>query len=219
MLSQRAMKPEFIVLGLIVAGALYLFWTQKLHTDVTAVLVMLSLAVPWPRPDGRWSAILSPQEAFSGFGSVAVIMVTPMFVAVCKERHLSPSRSLLCAAYGAALGGQWTLIGTRSNIIVSDFLRQRTGHGIDFFDFTPIAATVFVGCATYFFLFGRRFLPKAEVQSLEQELGKEYLTEVMVTPQSSTVGLTLDQLDWAKRQDVTIVGVIREGERMPPTGG
>ena len=62
------MKPEFIVLGLILAGALYLFWTQKLQTDVTAVLVMLCLVVPWPRPDGKWSAILSPQEAFSGFG-------------------------------------------------------------------------------------------------------------------------------------------------------
>ena len=276
MLSQRAMKPEFIVLGLIVAGALYLFWTQKLHTDVTAVLVMLSLAVPWPRPDGRWSAILSPQEAFSGFGSVAVIMVTAMFVfsasmirtgaaemiggrlfracahheillqvailsisaacamfihetttvlvlmpivlAVCKERHLSPSRYLLCAAYGAALGGQWTLIGTRSNIIVSDFLRQRTGQGIGFFDFTPVAAVVFAGCAIYFFLVGRRFLPGAEAQSLEQELGKEYLTEVMVTPQSAIIGSRLDQLEWAKRQDITIVGVIREGERMPPDG-
>jgi di/tricarboxylate transporter len=270
------MKPEFIVLALILLGALYLFWTQRLRTDITALLVMLSLALPWPRPDGKWSAILSPQEAFSGFGSVAVIMVTAMFVfsaamvrtgvaemiggrlfracahnelllqiavlfvaaafsmfinettivlvfmpvvlGVCKERNLSPSRYLLCAAYGAALGGQWTLIGTRSNIIVSDLLRQRTGQGINFFDFTPIAATVFVGCATYFFLVGRRFLPKAEVQSLEQELGKEYLTEVMVTPQSATVGLTLDQLDWAKRQDVTIVGVIREGERMPPNG-
>ena len=270
------MKPEFIVLGLIVAGALYLFWTQKLHTDVTAVLVMLSLAVPWPRPDGRWSAILSPQEAFSGFGSVAVIMVTAMFVfsasmirtgaaemiggrlfracahheillqvailsisaacamfihetttvlvlmpivlAVCKERHLSPSRYLLCAAYGAALGGQWTLIGTRSNIIVSDFLRQRTGQGIGFFDFTAVAAVVFAGCAIYFFLVGRRFLPGAEAQSLEQELGKEYLTEVMVTPQSAIIGSRLDQLEWAKRQDITIVGVIREGERMPPNG-
>jgi len=237
---------------------------------------MLTLALPWPRPDGKWSAILSPQEAFSGFGSVAVIMVTAMFVfgaamvrtgaaemiggrlfracahnellfqvavlsvatvfsmfinettivlvfmpvvlGVCKERNLSPSRYLLCAAYGAALGGQWTLIGTRSNIIVSDILRQRTGHVIGFFDFTPVAAPVFVGCAIYFFLVGRRFLPKAEVQSLEQELGKEYLTEVMVTPQSTTVGLALDQLDWAKRQDVTIVGVIREGERMPPNG-
>jgi di/tricarboxylate transporter len=270
------MKPEFIALGLIIAGALYLIWTQKLHTDVTAVLVMLSLAVPWPHPDGKWSAILTPQEAFSGFGSVAVIMVTAMFafsasmirtgaaeiiggrlfracahheillqvailsitaacsmfihetttvlvfmpiiLAVCKERYLSPSRYLLCAAYGAALGGQWTLIGTRSNIIVSDFLRQRIGQGIGFFDFTPIAAVVFAGCAIYFFLVGRRFLPGADAQSLEQELGKEYLTEVMVTPQSATVGLQLDQLEWAKRQDITIVGVIRDGERMPPNG-
>jgi hypothetical protein len=53
---------------------------------------------------------------------------------------------------------------------------------------------------------------------LEQELGKEYLSEVMVTPNSATVGRTLDQLEWAKRQDATIVGVIREGERMPPNG-
>jgi di/tricarboxylate transporter len=270
------MKPEFIALGLILLGALYFFWTQRLRTDITALLVMLSLALPWPRADGRWSAILSPQEAFAGFGSVAVIMVTAMFVfsaalvrtgaaemvggrlfracahhevlfqvavmslatlcsmfinettivlvfmpvilGVCKERNLPPSRYLLFAAYGAALGGQWTLIGTRSNIIVSEFLRQRAGQGIGFFDFTPVAATVFAGCATYFFVVGRRFLPKPEVQSLEQELGKEYLTEVMVTPQSTTVGLTLDQLDWAKRQNVTIVGVIREGERMPPNG-
>ena len=102
---------------------------------------------------------------------------------------------------------------------MSDYLRQRTGQGIGFFDFTPVAVTVFVGCAAYFFLVGRRFLPTPDVQSLEQELGKEYLTEVMVTPQSTTVGLTLDQLDWAKRQDVTIVGVIREGNGCRPMAG
>jgi di/tricarboxylate transporter len=270
------MKPEFIALGLILAGALYLFWTQKLRTDITALLVMLCLAIPWPHPDGKWSGVLTPQEAFAGFGSVAVIMVTAMFVfsaalvrtgaaemiggrlfraaannefffqiavfslatacsmfinettivlvfmpvvlGVCKERNLSPSRYLMCAAYGAALGGQWTLIGTRSNVIISEFFRQRTGHPIGFFDFTPVAATVFVGCSVYFFVVARRFLPASDVQSLEQELGKEYLSEVMVTPHSATVGLTLDQLEWAKRQDATIVGVIREGERMPPNG-
>jgi len=270
------MKPEFIALGLILAGALYLFWTQKLRTDITALLVMLCLAIPWPHQDGKWSGILTPQEAFAGFGSVAVIMVTAMFVfsaalvrtgaaemiggrlfraassnellfqaavfglatacsmfvnettivlvlmpvvlGVCKERNLSPSRYLLCAAYGAALGGQWTLIGTRSNIIVSEFFRQRTGHPIGFFDFTPVAATVFVGCSIYFFLVARRFLPAPDVQSLEQELGKEYLSEVMITPDSATIGLPLDSLEWAKRQDATIVGVIREGERMPPNG-
>jgi di/tricarboxylate transporter len=165
-------------------------------------------------------AVLFVTAAFSMFinETTIVLVFMPVVLGVCKERNLSPSRYLLCAAYGAALGGQWTLIGTRSNIIVSDLLRQRTGHGINFFDFTPIAAIVFVGCATYFFLVGRRFLPKAEAPSLEQELGKEYLTEVMVMPQSATVGLTLDQLDWAKRQDLTIVGVIRGGERMPSNG-
>ena len=65
------MKPEFIILTLILLGALYLFWTQRLRTDIAALLVMLSMALPGPRPDGKWSAILSPQEAFSGFGSVA----------------------------------------------------------------------------------------------------------------------------------------------------
>src|SRR5258708_30396177 len=74
------MKPEFVVLAFLLFGALYLFWTQRLRTDITALLVMLSLALPWPRADGHWAAILSPQEAFSGFGSVAVVMVTAMFV-------------------------------------------------------------------------------------------------------------------------------------------
>jgi Na+/H+ antiporter NhaD/arsenite permease-like protein len=111
-------------------------------------------------------AVLFVAAAFSMFinETTIVLVFMPVVLGVCKERNLSPSRYLLCAAYGAALGGQWTLIGTRSNIIVSDLLRQRTGHGINFFDF--IAATVFVGCATYFFLVGRRFLPKAEVQSI-----------------------------------------------------
>jgi di/tricarboxylate transporter len=185
------MKPEFIVLGLIIAGALYLFWTQKLHTDVTAALVMLSLVVPWPRPDGKWSAILSPQEAFSGFGSVAVIMVTAMFafsasmirtgaaemigerlfracahhefllqaailsitaacsmfinettivlvfmpvvLAVCKERHLSPSRYLAALLLGCVKlsdtykSVNWPAIATVGGMISLGLALEKTG--------------------------------------------------------------------------------------------
>jgi hypothetical protein len=54
---------------------------------------------------------------------------------------------------------------------------------------------------------------------LEQELGKEYLSEVMITPDSATVGLTLDQLEWAKRQDATTVGgMISFGFALEKTG-
>ena len=268
------MNAEYLALGIILAAALYLFWTQKQRTDVTALLVMLALIIPWPHPGGQWRGILKYEEGFSGFGSAAVIMVAAMFVlgaamvrtgaaeavggklfracahnelllqvavlivttlcstmvndttvvlvflpivvAICKERNLSPSRYLLCVAYGSLLGGQWTLIGTRSNIIVSNYLRERTGAGIGFFDFTLVAALVFVAALGYFVVWGRRFLPKAgQVESAEDTLAREYLTEVLVTPQSAIVGKSLDQLAWSRRSDLTVVALIRGQERIP----
>jgi di/tricarboxylate transporter len=272
----QSLNPEYIALGIILAAALFFFWTQRLRTDLTALLVMLSLILPWPHFDGHWHGILTYQEGFSGFGSVAVIMVTAMFVlgtamtrtgaadnigsklfracahsevllqfailllstlfsmfmndttvvlvfmplilAVCKERNLSPSRYLMCAAYGSLLGGQWTLVGTRSNIIISDYLLQRTGTGIGFFDFTPIAAAVFVATAAYFLRRGRKLLPQAgQTESAEKSLAREYLTEVLVTPQSATVGKALNQLSWWKRNDLTVIDLIRGHERIPAT--
>jgi di/tricarboxylate transporter len=268
------MNVEYIALGIILAGAMWLFWTQTQRTDVTALLVMLALITPWPHPDGHWRSILTYEQGFSGFGSAAVIMVTAMFVlgaamvrtgaaeglggklfracagnevllqaailvvttlfsmfvndttvvlvflpiilAICKERNLSPSRYLLCAAYGSLLGGQWTLVGTRSNIIISDFLRERTASGIGFFDFAPVAAVIFAAAVGYFLVFGRKFLPRAgQVESAETTLGREYLTEVLVTPKSATVGKPLDQLAWWKRSDLTVVELIRGQERIP----
>ena len=271
---------DYVALALILAAALHLFWQRKLRSDVTALLVTLALIFPWPHPGGKWSSILTYQEGFSGFGSVAVVMVVSMFVfggaivrtgaaeflgtrlfrfcarnelllqaavltittaasmfvndttvvlifmplilAVCKEKNLSPSRYLLLAAYGSLLGGQWTLIGTRSNIVISDYFarqQQAAGQavvGLGFFDFTRIAAAVFVVCTASFFLYGRKRLPTASGTALEaEELAREYLTEAKVTPESSVVGKTLDQLDWTKRADLTVIEVIREEQRMP----
>jgi hypothetical protein len=53
------MNLEYAVLGGILAGALYLFWTQKQRTDVTALLVMVALIIPWPRPGGQWRGVLT----------------------------------------------------------------------------------------------------------------------------------------------------------------
>src|SRR3954468_7796642 len=212
------MAADYIALAAILSATLVLFWTQRLRTDLTALMVTVALVLPWPHPGGEWRSILSYQEAFAGLGSPAVVMVTGMFifgaamvraglaeligmrlfracvhnerllqlavlgaatlasmfindttvvviflpviVALCKEHGLSPSRYLMFAAYGSLLGGQWTLIGTRSNIIVSDFLRLETGRSLGFFDLTPVAAIVFLVCATFLLLLGARWLPR-----------------------------------------------------------
>jgi di/tricarboxylate transporter len=269
------MVDEYIALGLILALAMYLFWTARLRTDVVALLVMLALILPWPHADWRWRGILTYQEGFSGFGNAAVIMVAAMFIfgaamvrtgavsvlggklfsacahsevllqavvlvvttfvsmfvndttvvlvflpvimSVCKEKNLSPSRYLMIVAYGSLLGGQWTLIGTRSNIVISDYLLHKTGTPLGFFDFTTVAAVIFAACAAYFLLLGRRFLPKPG-EGHEPKHVARYLSIAVVASGSKAVGKKLDELKWRKRTEISILEIVRGMDRMPPDG-
>lgn len=272
------MSAESIYLAAVLLGALVLFYTQWLRADVTALAVMVSLLVPWRATEQGWRAILTPEEAFHGFGSSALIMVAALFVlstamvrtgaaqivgkpilaagaktelrfqltilgvvtlfsafindtttvliwmplvmAVCRERGYAPSRVLLLLAFASLLGGQWTLIGTRSNIILSDYLRDRTGVGLGFFAFTPIAAAIWAACAAWFGLVGRHLLRRGEAErSLESRYEvAEFLTETMATPGSDVVGKTLAELDFAQRYDVTVVQVVRGNQFLPANG-
>ncbi|HWQ91501.1 MAG TPA: SLC13 family permease [Clostridia bacterium] len=146
-----------------------------------------------------------------------VIIFLPVIITLCKEHGLSPSRYLLWAAYGSLLGGQWTLIGTRSNLIVSEFLRADTGQGLGFFALAPLAALVFVVCAGFLALAGRRWLPTGAEDSPTEEWAREYLTEAMVTPSSTSAGKTLDQIAWSRQSDLSVLEIIRGPEHLPPS--
>jgi di/tricarboxylate transporter len=267
------MVAEYVYLFGVLAIALYLFWSQRLATDLVAVLVLLSLILPWPRPDGAWAPILTYEEGFAGFGSAAVIMIASMFVmgaamvqtgaaeaiglkllrrvaerewtlqlsalavstalstvindttvvvimlplmlSICRERGLAPSRYLLLVAYGSLLGGQWTLIGTRSNILVSDFLRARTGEGIGFFDFTPTAALVFVVSALFLMLLGRHLLPDHKPAQSRHDV-TEFLTEVTVPEGSGAIGRRIAEIEVFQEGKLAVFALLRRGERRSP---
>lgn len=272
------MTPEFVYLGVVLFAAFFLFYTHWLRPDITALLILLSLVVPWRvAASGEVTGILSINEAFSGFGSSAVVMIASMFVLsramlrtgaaemvgarllgvdggselrlqlkvlivvtlfsavindtmtvliwmplvinACRERGYSPTRFLLIVAYASLLGGQWTLIGTRSNIILSDYLRTHTGEGLGFFSFTPVAACILAGATAYFLLLGRRLLPegKAEVPLAERYEVAEYLTEVVVNPAAEIIGERLGDLPFGGKEGVSILKVIRDRDVLPPS--
>ncbi len=262
---------DYLYLAAVLAMAIWLFWTRRIRPDMTAVMVMLLLVVPWPHPGG-WRAVLPPEKGFAGFGSAAVLMIAGMFIlgrslvrtgaaeaiglrilravsghewllqlavlvlatfasmfindttvvlillpliaGICREKNLSPSRYLLFAAYGSLLGGQWTLIGTRSNILISDFLRNHTGHGIGFFAFTPLAAAVFAGSAVFLMLVGRHLLPDHR-PSLPHDLMKEFLTEVDVPEESGAIGQRPGAVDALTAEGVAVVAHLRDGRPVP----
>ena len=150
--------------------------------------------------------------------TTTVLIWMPMILGICRERGHAPSRILLLLAYASLLGGQWTLIGTRSNLIVSDYLRLRTGEGLGFFSFTPVALVIWILSLLYVATLGRRLLPhrSEEESTAERYEINEYLTEVLVDPGAEVIGRTLDESDLAGRHAVRLLQVFRNHEHLPP---
>ena len=149
--------------------------------------------------------------------TTTVMMWMPTVLAICRERGYAPNRVLIVLAYASLLGGQWTLIGTRSNILLSDELRQYTGSGLGFFSFTPIAAAVFATVLAWFLLVGRRLLPQARAESAlpERYEVQEYTSEVLVEPTSELVGRRLGDTDLARPGRTAVLQIVRSGRPIP----
>ena len=74
------MTPEAIYLLVVISAALVLYYKRWIRTDLTAFLVLIAMVLPWRAGSQGLTGILTSKEAFSGFGSPALIMVGCMFV-------------------------------------------------------------------------------------------------------------------------------------------
>ncbi len=72
------MTPEIWMTFAVLAGAVYLFVTEKLPVDVVAMLVLATVMV---------LGLVTPREALSGFSSEATVTVAAMFVLSAGIQH------------------------------------------------------------------------------------------------------------------------------------
>lgn len=149
--------------------------------------------------------------------ALALLMPIDMQAAVKAKR--SPALSLMPLAFASILGGLITLIGTPPNIIIASYREQALGQPFDMFDFTPVGASVALAGIIFITLVGWRLIPNLENK---QDPGRVlfdiqgYLAEVKVGAKSSVIGKKVKQLDeLAEESDVAIVGLVRNGKRLP----
>ncbi|HAJ36729.1 MAG TPA: hypothetical protein DCL15_13670 [Chloroflexi bacterium] len=130
-----------------------------------------------------------PASAFMNNTPVVVMMI-PVVVSLCRQYNLRPSKFLLPVSYFAVLGGTVTLIGTSTNILVSDLYRQAGGAGFSLFDFTSLGIIyALAGCAFIIFI-GYRLLPDySPLANLTVERSQAtYITELVTTEASKING-------------------------------
>jgi di/tricarboxylate transporter len=145
----------------------------------------------------------------NNIGAAAVLL--PMVTGVAKKAEIAASRLLMPLAFGSLIGGVCTLIGTPPNILINELMIQYAGESFSMFDFTPLGIMVIIISISYMMLFGRRLLPDnppASVQQLNQVKG--YVSEILLTEDSSYIGKTLQETGLAADFQLKIRSLLRE---------
>jgi di/tricarboxylate transporter len=149
----------------------------------------------------------------------ALALLMPVDIQAAAKAKRSPALSLMPLSFASILGGMITLIGTPPNIVIAEFRNDALGAPYRMFDFAPVGlACAAVGIA-YVTLIGWRLLPKTRQQTdVAAELFDlaDYVAELKVTEGSKVIGQQVRELDdEAEKADVEILGLIRNGNRVP----
>ena len=119
-----------------------------------------------------------------------VVLFIPIILNVTCEYNLSPSKFLIPVSYASILAGNCTLIGTSTNIIISD-LSSLHGYGsIGMFELSRLGVPIAVLGIIFIILAAPRFMPghAAPVCELEDRPDRRYLAEFIIPHGSSLIG-------------------------------
>lgn len=152
----------------------------------------------------------------------ALALLMPLDIQAAAKAKRSPALTLMPLSFATILGGMITLIGTPPNIIIAEARNRALGAPFSMFDFAPVGATCAIVGVAFVSFVGWRLLPKERGQhdSTEELMDlKGYVAEVTVGESSKVIDKRVSELDdIAEEHEVSIVGVVRHGERMPGTG-
>lgn len=119
-----------------------------------------------------------------------VVMFIPILVAIAGRMGSSPSKIMIPLSYVCILAGMTTLIGSSTNLLVSDSLRALTGDGLSFFSPTgPGMILAAVGVAYSAFILPKLLPDRATMESeIAGGDGKQFIAQIEVTREHPLVG-------------------------------
>jgi di/tricarboxylate transporter len=163
-------------------------------------------------------SIVGPITAFINNTAVVAVFL-PVVEEWCRKKNISVSKMLIPLSYATVLGGMITVVGTSTNVIASG-LSKKLGYGeFGLFQFTALGLTTFVIGLIYLAFAAPRLLPdrKPSTGGLGESYGiKDYVSEVIIPPNSALIGQTLRSSKLQRRFDVDVLELIRDDSHFPP---
>jgi len=205
-----------LLLGILIMTA------ALMRTGVVEVVSRKLLQFTGKHPDSLLPATMLAVGGLSSFinNTAAAAFFLPVILGLSQRAKLSASRLLMPMAFAAILASSVTLIGTSTNIVVSGLMTQSGLPPIGMFELTPVGIPVFFAGFLYMLFIGQHLIPEHPApETLTESFDlRPYLAELRILPGSTLSGRTLAQSDLGRNFDLTVLAIIREGQRQldPP---
>ena len=119
-----------------------------------------------------------------------VIIFIPILQSVVKKTNQSIGKYLMPLSYAAILGGMITIIGSSTNLLVSDSLKRYSNIEISFFEFA-IPGTIIALCGLIYIIIFSKYLltDRSPISNQLVKDGKNnFITKIIINDNSKLIG-------------------------------
>lgn len=146
----------------------------------------------------------------SFISDLAIVSIfLPVLIGFEKRLQVSAQRLLMPFAIASMLGGMITMVGGATNIVANQMVVQAGLPRLPLFAIAPLGASLLVVGVLSMWLLSRFLLPKGTGQGVKHAVGVEYLTELLVTKESSWDGKKIRDISFFKESGLNIIRILR----------
>ncbi len=207
--------------AVITVGAMFLLSHGLIRTGAVAFLTELVLKFSKGNQKYAFIIVLTSVAVLSAFinNTPVVTLFIPIVMGLSCECNFSPSKLLIPLSYVSILAGTSTLIGTSTNIIVSDLAYLKGFDQLSMFELGRLGVPMAAIGILFLFLVSPKLMPgrTAPVCELDEGQERKYIAELMVTEKSPLIGKR-DICVYAKENiGLSVIEIFRNGGIFDPS--
>src|SRR5215217_1836250 len=151
-------------------------------------------------------------SAFTHHVTITGLMLPPL-LKLSRESEIPASKLLIPLSFAASLGTTITIIGAPAFLIADGLLRQAGQSGLGIFSIAPIGLAISLVGTIFFLLVGRFLLPshRGEENAGDHFRMEGYYTELVLLPDSTLIGKTIQELEEQQAADFKVSAWYRNG--------
>ncbi|MEP2772254.1 MAG: SLC13 family permease [Fulvivirga sp.] len=159
-------------------------------------------------------------SAFINTTAVVAVFIPVMFK-ISRQSNIKVALLLIPLSFAGMVGGSSTMIGTSTNLLINSVAQANGQASFKIFDLTLFGAILFAALVAYILIVGIKFLYKKpeNINVFDRELeAKNYLTELLVTPESKLIGENFASLKLYDKTEYKLQRLIRNETVIQPVG-